>query len=115
VRGLIERLFQMAESEPDAGPVELLGRTQIESERRAIEQIIGDAPVKCENPLGWCRELLDEIAARAQERKAAEYQRQAARTDGLSREEQDRVLMAQLEAKREAQRRRGKLGVSSSS
>lgn len=111
VRVLVQRLLKISESTDTVGPAELLARTQEEPRRKLIEDIIGSHPVPVEAPREWCRELVNEIEARAQEQKAREYQSKITGAEARSREDQDEALRAKLDAVREAHRRRGKLGL----
>jgi len=108
VRVLIQRFLGMSESAEPIGPADLLARTQEEPHRRIIEEIIGGDPVQADVPQEWCRELINEIEARAHEEKAGEYQSRVASGEAHSREARDNVLMAKLDAVREAHRSRGK-------
>ena len=96
VRALVERFLAMAEDgKPTAA--DLLARTQDEAERSVVEMIIGLEQPVVEDSAAWCRELIGELQARAQE---------AVAVAGKGVEDAD--LKAKYAAFQEAQRQRGK-------
>ena len=109
VRTLIQRLFDLSDSGLPTGPAELLARTQEPPLRETVERIIGLDPIPCKDPETWCRKLLDELEARTLVQTAARLHSEVSRGETRGREDEDRALMAKLNAAREAQRKRGRL------
>lgn len=92
----------------DAGA--LLATTAEESLRNVLERILGEPVVRVEDAEGWCRELANEIAARALDRASRQmHQRLAGET--VEGDDSDRALAERLRAAREAQRARGRLNL----
>ena len=111
VRTLMERLIRMSSDAGQVGPVELLARTQEDSLRPIVEEIVGRERQTVEEPQQWCRELLDGLRARADLEVAAEWHGKLMSGEVRSADEQNRALTELLNAKREAQRRKGKLEI----
>jgi DNA primase len=108
VRTLIRRVFTLGET-ASIGPADLLARTQEPPLRAVVESLVAHEPVRVEDPLRWCREIIDGLEARAQLQHSQEMHRVVVTTTAGAPGDVDDALHARLAAHRESQRKRGKL------